>query len=203
MAQHEVGARIAALRATRHLTQHGLAEAAHVSYSLLTKVESGVRPASPGVVAACARALGVPVHRLTGPANAGPREERLLGLLDPVRAALDLYDLPPVYDARPRPIPALRAAVRRANRLGQAAEYTPMLTELPGLLAELHAAAHAGHGTEAAEAWGCWRRPTGARTPPQLPSGSATCRLRRRPGWTSPRTAPAPRASAAGGADHP
>jgi XRE family transcriptional regulator, fatty acid utilization regulator len=148
------GARIAALRAARHLTQHGLAEAAHVSYSLLTKVESGARPATPGFIAACARALGTQVSRLTGQPYAAGRDERLLGLLGPVRAVLDLYDLPPVLDASPRALPELAAAVRRSNRLAQAAEYTPMLAALPGLLTELHAAAHTWRGPAASEAWG-------------------------------------------------
>ncbi|MDK0521700.1 helix-turn-helix domain-containing protein [Streptomyces sp. ML-6] len=53
------GARIARIRKQRGLTQQGLAMRAHVSKSLLSKVECGQKPASPALVAVCARALGV------------------------------------------------------------------------------------------------------------------------------------------------
>src|SRR5579863_6724640 len=105
------GARIAAYRTLHHLTQRALADRAHVSYSLLTKVESGARPASPGLIAACARALGADVSRLTGQPYRPGRDGRLLGLLGPVRTALDLYDLPPVLDTPPRALSGLRPAV--------------------------------------------------------------------------------------------
>lgn len=149
------GAHIAVLRVAQHLSQHGLAERARVSYSLLTKVESGVRPASPAFIASCARALGVPATRLTGqPYDGQTGNDELLGLLGAVRTVLDLYDLSPQEDAQPRSVSALRSAVRGVNQLGQAAKYQPMLGELPGLLAELHAAAHIFAGEQQTEVWG-------------------------------------------------
>lgn len=149
------GAQIKILRMARHLTQHGLAERAAVSYSLLTKVESGAKPASPAFIAACARALGVDSARLTGqPYRELAGDDELMSLLGPVRNQLDLYDLPPQEDAHPRSVQALRAAVRRINQLAQAAKYQPMLSELPGLLAELHSAAHEFTGQDQIAAWG-------------------------------------------------
>ena len=47
--QDRVGARIAVIRKTRGWTARELARRAHVSYSLLAKVESGAAPASSGV----------------------------------------------------------------------------------------------------------------------------------------------------------
>jgi XRE family transcriptional regulator, fatty acid utilization regulator len=73
-----VGRRIKAIRNQRGLTQHGLAQRAHVSCSTLTKVESGHLAASPTVTAACARALCVPVTDLTGqPYMDALRQDRL------------------------------------------------------------------------------------------------------------------------------
>jgi transcriptional regulator with XRE-family HTH domain len=151
----EAGARIAALRKRRQLTQHGLATRANVSYSLLTKVESGSRPASDAFIAACARALGVDISALTeDPSAEASRDERLGELLVRVQTQLDLYDLDPDESICPRPLAELREAVRRVNQVGQAAKYEPMATVLPSLYAELHMAAHLWTGTERADAWG-------------------------------------------------
>ena len=64
-ASFRAGARTAELRKIRGMTQRALASRANVSYSLLRKVETGDRPASPSFVAAVARALSVPVADLT------------------------------------------------------------------------------------------------------------------------------------------
>jgi transcriptional regulator with XRE-family HTH domain len=151
----EIGARIALLRKHRQLTQDGLATMANVSYSLLTKVESGSRPASEGFVAACARALGVEISVLLG--NSAPettQDQRLGKMLGRVRTQLDLYDLDPDETITRRPLPVLREAVRVANVVGQAARYESMTPVLSGLYAELHAAAHTWAGTDQADAWG-------------------------------------------------
>ncbi|MGZ0150153.1 helix-turn-helix domain-containing protein [Kribbella sp. WER1] len=151
----EVGARIALLRKHKQLTQHGLASLANVSYSLLTKVESGSRPASEGFLAACARALGVEVSVLRDDAAPEVSRDRHLGqLLTHVRTQLDLYDLDPDESITPRPLEALREAVRGANIVGQAARYEALVPVLPGLYAELHAAANTWTGTQQADAWG-------------------------------------------------
>src|SRR5690606_40009121 len=61
-----IGARTARARKLARLTQPQLAHKAHVSLSLLSKVEQGSRPASPAFVAAVARAVGVNIEDLTG-----------------------------------------------------------------------------------------------------------------------------------------
>ncbi|MFF7631633.1 helix-turn-helix domain-containing protein [Kitasatospora sp. NPDC008050] len=89
-----VGARIAAFRKVRHLTQRGLADRANISYSLMFKIEQGDKPASPPVLAALARALSVSVADLTGqPYVDALCQDRLDGLIQPIREALDLFDL--------------------------------------------------------------------------------------------------------------
>src|SRR5690242_13791164 len=95
--QERAGARIAVIRKTRGWTGRELARGAHVSYSLLAKVESGAVPASPALVGAVARALRVDVPRITGQ----PYEEpvggpagRLHGVIGAIRRSVDTYDLP-------------------------------------------------------------------------------------------------------------
>ncbi|MGA5701728.1 transcriptional regulator [Peterkaempfera bronchialis] len=92
---------------------------------------------------------------MTGQPYLGAMErDQLHNLAGLIEAALDLYDLPPDESVRPRPLPALRAAVREANRKAQAAQYRVVASGLPALLAELHAAAHLCTGPEQVEAWG-------------------------------------------------
>lgn len=80
----------------RGVSQRGLAARAHVSYSLLTKVEQGHRPASPAFIGAVARALRVDVPRITGqPYHAPAGQMRALqATIDPIRRALLTHDLP-------------------------------------------------------------------------------------------------------------
>jgi hypothetical protein len=77
----------------------------------------------------------------------------LLPLMEPIRTTLDLYDLPPQDAVRPGALPALRSAVRHMNALAQAANYKPMAAALPGLLIELHTAAHEFTGEQQRQAW--------------------------------------------------
>jgi transcriptional regulator with XRE-family HTH domain len=139
-----IGARIALLRKTRGWTGRELARRAHVSYSLLAKVESGAAPASPALIGAVARALRVDVPRVTGqpyeePAGAAGR---LHGMIGAIRRSVDTWDLPD-ETITPRPFGELAADVARMSDLGQAAKFTQIGAELPGLLDELGAAAHA------------------------------------------------------------
>ncbi|WP_199520265.1 helix-turn-helix domain-containing protein [Kitasatospora sp. MBT63] len=150
-----IGQRIAAYEDVRGLSHRQLADRAHVSYSLLTKVVSGHKPATPEFVAAVARALGVEPGDLQPPSYSdGMADDPLVPLMGPIRTTLDLYDLPPQEVVRPRALPALRAAVRQVNALAQAAKYKPMVAMLPGLLVELHTAAHEFTGEQQRQAWG-------------------------------------------------
>jgi transcriptional regulator with XRE-family HTH domain len=153
--QERAGARIATLRKARGLTQRQLAERASVSYSLLTKVESGAAGATPALIGAVARALRVDVPRVTGQ----PYQEstgqagRLHQSVNGIRRSVDTYDLPP-EDITPRPLQELAADVRRISALGQNARYVQIGAGLPGLLDELSAAIHAASGDEQPQLFG-------------------------------------------------
>jgi XRE family transcriptional regulator, fatty acid utilization regulator len=130
------GVRIAYYRKAAHLTQRELAERIPHSYSLLTQVEAGHRPASPGLLAAVAHALRLDVTTLTGQPYVNElREDRLESLVRPIRESLDLYDLGPDPELRPRPLPSLVAGADelcrlvRATRLNRAGELLPQIME--------------------------------------------------------------------------
>jgi transcriptional regulator with XRE-family HTH domain len=146
--QDRAGSRIATLRKTRGLTARELAKRAHVSYSLLTKVESGAVPASPALIGAVARALRVDVPRVTGQPYEEPRGQaaRLHESVEPLRRSIGTYDLPG-EGIVPRPYAELRADVQRLSALGQSAKFVQIGVELPGLLDELTAAVH-GAGSD-------------------------------------------------------
>ncbi len=144
------GRRLAAVRVSRHLTQRRLAERAHVSVSLITKVETGARAATPALIAACARALGVDETELIGGSDHQTSPEPML---DRLRTALDLLDLDPDPDVPARPLAELALAVHDINRTAQAARYRQAATALPSLLAELHVAAATSAGPGQARAY--------------------------------------------------
>lgn len=120
IAAETIGARVAALRKMRGYSQRGLATRAHLSYSLLTKVESGHAPASPAFVGAVARALKVDIPRITGQPYQEPAGQlrRLQASIEPLRRALLTHDLPS-EDVPPRPQEELRRDVQAASRLGR------------------------------------------------------------------------------------
>ncbi len=154
-AEEHVGARIAHWRRERGLTQTGLAMRANVSLSLLSKVEAGAKPASPSLTAACARAMALPIELLAATAVPEASEDvELRRRIEAIRSTLDLYDLPPEEEVRPRPLRELRAAVRDINRIAQAARYRAMVERLPALLIELHTASHTWTGGDQVAAWG-------------------------------------------------
>jgi transcriptional regulator with XRE-family HTH domain len=147
------GDRIARYRKLRGLTQRGLALRANVAYGTLTKVESGHAVAQPAVVAAVARALGIDVDRLTEAVEPGaPGGPSLDERVEPLRDALDAYDLP-ADDIEPRSVEAVAADVdavcRRVMRDGVLA---PVVGMLSGLLDELVALVH-GHAAKDPRAW--------------------------------------------------
>lgn len=138
MQDHErIGAQVAAIRKLRHMTGRELARRAGVSYSLLTKVESGHAPASPTFITAVARALRIDPQQLTGQPfrQVGPAATDTDVLA--VRRALLAYDLPGEPDTPPRPLPTLAADVTHASTLRRACRFTRLAALLPGLLDEL------------------------------------------------------------------
>ncbi|MFE4975322.1 helix-turn-helix domain-containing protein [Kitasatospora sp. NPDC056651] len=137
------GERIAQYRKLRHLTQRELAARAHISYSMLTKVEQGAKPATPTVIAAVARALFVQTVDLTGqPYMTELQQDELDVLIQPIREALDLYDLGVDPEIAPRPTGELHSeseqlcARIRETRIKDAAR------ALPALMIEATTAAH-------------------------------------------------------------
>ncbi|MFI1255847.1 helix-turn-helix domain-containing protein [Streptomyces netropsis] len=137
------GTRIAHARKVRRLTQRELADLSHVSYSTVTKIEQGVLPASPSVIGTLARTLSVPVTELTGqPYLEELRKDQFDGLIQPIREALNVYDLGPDPDIAPRPMAELGehadtlCALVRATNIKQAA------ADLPGLICEATTTAH-------------------------------------------------------------
>lgn len=139
------GTRIAAFRKLRDLTQLGLAIHAGVSYSLLTKVESGHKPASPQLLARCAKALAVSVPDLEGrPYIADLQRDRIDELIEPIRAALENWDIALDWGLEPRPLAEIHRDVARASGFRRDAEYVLMARELPALIDEL---VHLSHNT--------------------------------------------------------
>ncbi|MFI1969537.1 transcriptional regulator [Streptomyces cinnamoneus] len=137
------GARIKRSRKVRRLTQRELAELSNVSYSTLTKVEQGALPASPSVVGALARALSVSVAELNGqPYFEELRQDQLDGLIQPIREALNVYDLGPDPDVVPRPVEELETCAGRLCALVRAANVKQAAADLPGLILEATTTVH-------------------------------------------------------------
>ena len=137
-----IGTRVAALRKARGWTARELARRAAVSYSLLTKVESGAAPASPAFIGAVARALRVDVPRITGQPyeEPGTRYAALQGAITLLRRAVLAYDLPQSLDAPMRSATELGDEVRALRALARRARYVELSQTLPGLITELQAA---------------------------------------------------------------
>ncbi|MFF3244316.1 helix-turn-helix domain-containing protein [Streptomyces sp. NPDC002870] len=143
------GTRIAYHRKRAGLTQRGLAQKIPYSYSLLTQVESGHKPASPDLVATVAKVLRVDVTSLTGqPYVTELQQDRLAELVRPIREALDLYDLGPDPAITPRTTPQLVAAAENLCRLVRATKLHDAALELPEIIAEITTAAYRAPSSE-------------------------------------------------------
>lgn len=141
--QDHTGTRIARLRRERHLTQKALSELAGLPYSTLTKVEQGVIPASPHVVAACARALRVEVATIQGQPYAEElRADQLDVLIRPIREALDVYDLGPDPDIRARQPAVLHREAEQLCADVRAGDIKSAASRVAGLIEEGTTAAH-------------------------------------------------------------
>lgn len=144
------GVRIARSRKLRRLTQRELADRAHLSYSTVTKVEQGNMPASPAVIGAVARALSVPVTDLTGqPYLEELQADHLDGLLEPIREALNVYDLGADPEITPRSLDELHTAAEHLCAMVRATDIKQAAATLPSLICEATTAAHAVPSTRA------------------------------------------------------
>ncbi|MFI7101084.1 helix-turn-helix domain-containing protein [Streptomyces sp. NPDC050161] len=137
------GARVARLRGIHHLTQTGLAQRANVSTSLISKVEQGKAPASPAFIGAVARAMGLSTADITGqPYIEELRADQIDRLIQPIREALDVYDLGADPEIRPRQQLALDAAADQLCAMVRETNIKAVTAELPALIHEATTAAY-------------------------------------------------------------
>jgi transcriptional regulator with XRE-family HTH domain len=132
-----IGRRIQAVRRQRGLTAHGLAQRAAISYSTLTKVESGHLAASPTVTAACARALRVPVTDLTGqPYFDTLKQDQLEEMVAPLRHAVANPMLADP-DVTTRPLEQISQDIAALDASRLRGEYMSIGAQVPALIEEL------------------------------------------------------------------
>lgn len=141
------GTRIQEQRKLAGLTQRAMSDRIPYSYSWLTQVECGARPASVDFVAAVARALRIDVTVLTGqPYVTQMQEDRLAELIRPIREVLDLYDLGDDPQVTTRAVAELVAATAELCAQVRAAHLRAAASTLPDVITELTVL--------------CWRSPT-------------------------------------------
>ncbi|WP_340376641.1 helix-turn-helix domain-containing protein [Streptomyces sp. SS7] len=150
------GENIAVLRKARGIGQGKLAREAGISLSYLSKIEVGLRPATPPVVAGIAKVLKVQVQRIYGQPYLGPSEQA--DLLNDLRGAVRRYTLP----KEDVPDPAqLAADVGKAMKLRAETKYLELLGMLPKLLGQvtstalMAASGEAGAWTQVSDVYGC------------------------------------------------
>ncbi len=133
-----IGERVAERRKLNGLTQDQLAHRAHVSVSLVRKVETGQRPASPAFTAAVAMVLRTTVAELYDQPSLRYGAER-----DHVAAVeTAVMEGPASMTAyRPPDLDALAARLDQIAQLQRRSRYHESSALMPSLLAELHTAA--------------------------------------------------------------
>ncbi|WP_405799448.1 helix-turn-helix domain-containing protein [Streptomyces sp. NBC_01506] len=148
MESTSAGENIAVLRKAREMSQAQLGRASLLSVSYLSKIETGLRPVTPPVAAACAKALGVTTARIYGqPFRDRPRTEA--ERLDALRTAVRRHTLPKEDVPDPK---VLARDLKNAAHLRAEAQYLGLLDVLPKLLGQATATAFAAGGD--AVAWG-------------------------------------------------
>jgi transcriptional regulator with XRE-family HTH domain len=134
-----VGSRVSAIRTARGITQRRLAQDAHISYSLLTKLERGHAPATPAVIGALARALRVDIPRLTGQPYeaASATSEQIYQPITLLRRQLLAYDVAMPPNVPPRDLDQISADVATMSQLRRATSFRKLAAALPPLVEEL------------------------------------------------------------------
>jgi transcriptional regulator with XRE-family HTH domain len=133
-----VGARIAVRRKLNGLTQVQLALRAHVSLSLLRKVEQGSAPASPAFTAAVATALRTTVAELYDQPSLRYGAER--DHVAEVETAVMEGPASMTADPVP-PLEVLAARVEKIAEFQRRSRYQESSVRMPTLLAQVHTAA--------------------------------------------------------------
>ncbi len=136
------GQRVARARRRKRWTQAQLATAVGRSASWVAKTETGHAPLDRiSVIDRLAAALGVEVVELTGQPYRPSTPEAGSGhaAIPALRLALQRASLPALaaLDGPPRELADLRDAVDQAERLRQAARFTPLADVLPTLIEDL------------------------------------------------------------------
>jgi transcriptional regulator with XRE-family HTH domain len=152
--QDGIGTRIAEARKLRGLTQSGLSMLVPCSSSLISQVERGVKPATPWLVAAVARALHTDVPQLLGQPYRGATErtDRVHASIPQIRIAMNYWDVPPDLLAAPRPLDTIAGDIATIGRFLDAVDYLQIGRDLPGLIEELSAVFHASVGAQRRQA---------------------------------------------------
>ncbi|MEU2431058.1 helix-turn-helix transcriptional regulator [Streptomyces sp. NPDC007861] len=141
------GENIAVLRKARGIGQTKLARAMGITVSYLSKIETGLRPATPPVVAAAAQAMHVTTARVYGQPFSDPSEQA--DLLNELRGAVRRHTLPK-EDTPPRAV--LAESLRAAAQFRADTKYLELLRLLPKLLGQATATALDAGGDSVA--WG-------------------------------------------------
>lgn len=128
-----VGARIARYRKLRGLSQHQLAVAAGVSYSMISKVESGHASASASMIGMIAQGLRLDAGKLNAD---GDDEEQSLDIAPIIRRTLAAVDLAP-DDLEPESLNVLRPLVAQVGNWRRGAQYRKIAEVLPDLVDRL------------------------------------------------------------------
>lgn len=136
-----IGARIEEVSALRGFSLRELGRRANVSPSMLSRIITGQRQASPAIVSAVARALSVSISVLHGqPYIHQLQADQLDRLITPISVALDDWDIPlGDDDPPPRTLADLENVVAGLEQQRARAEYIEIAHELPSLLAEVGA----------------------------------------------------------------
>ncbi|TLF82670.1 helix-turn-helix domain-containing protein [Nocardia cyriacigeorgica] len=132
-----IGARTARARKLARLTQPQLAQKAHVSVSLLRKVEQGSRAASPAFIASVARALGVNIEDLTGQPYRPARDDSAAhATIRELRRTILAFNDEPLSE--PTTLDGLTSALDRVREGMRRARYSDLTAELPDVIHGLH-----------------------------------------------------------------
>ena len=154
--EQRIGSRIATARKLRGLTQTQLADRAHVSASILRKVEQGQRPATSALVTSVAAALRVDRAELTGqPYRSGDRrQDAVYDTVPDLRRELIAYRLAPAEDGPVPTLDALRGAVAGLSAARHRVDLFDLGARLPAVLADLRAASWSCTGPDREQVMG-------------------------------------------------
>ncbi|MGH3494117.1 MAG: helix-turn-helix domain-containing protein, partial [Sciscionella sp.] len=133
-----IGYRVRQARLLAGLSQRQLADRAHISLSLLKKVEQGAAPASPAFTAAAAKALRMTVYDLNEQPSPRYGSERA-GVPELETAVMSGFAT--CSDRQVRSLAELEPRVTALERLRARARYDAAALAIPELLADLHVSA--------------------------------------------------------------